>query len=329
MLMVPQSAGAAENARGDFEFVTPIFHIAIKHGDLFVADAGQGVVLFDQRSGKPDSLVASLPGVTDVAPYSVGAMHAITGGPASKLYRVVDGNVKLVADLGAFEADVNPDGGEIDSNPFSVAALSGRRALVADAAANALLNVSRSGHVDWVATLPEQLVPTRNAKRLAGCPDAEPDLAEICDLPRRIPAQPVTTSVAVGPDGAYYVGELKGLPALLNKSRIWRIEPGTRHAECGSSPDCSVVARGFTSIVDLSFRRDGSLQVVEIDEASWLAVELGQATLGTVSSCDLGSGACDVLAELPIPVGVASTRRHVFSTTLSLVPGEADVVKIA
>lgn len=125
------------------------------------------------------------------------------------------------------------------------------------------------------------------------------------------------------------MGELKGLPAPLNRSRIWRIEPGTRHAACGSSPACSVVARGFTSIVDLSFRRDGSLQVVEFDEASWLAVEIGQATVGTVSSCDLGGGGCNVVEQLPMPTGVASTRRHIFATTLALVPGEADVVKIA
>jgi hypothetical protein len=329
MLVVPQSAGADESAeRGSFEFATPLFGLAIHRGDIFVADAGQGVVLFDQRTREPESLVAPLPGVSDIAPYKTGSMHAITGGPESMLYRIVDGVVKPVADLGAFEADVNPDGGEIDSNPFNVAALGGRRALVADAAANALLFVSRRGRVDWVATLPDQMVPTRNAKRIAGCPDAEADLEFVCDLPRRIPAEPVATSVAVGPDGAYYVGELKGFPAPKRRSRIWRIEPGTRHAECGSSPACSVVARGFTSIVDLSFARDGSLHVVEFDEASWLAAEFGLGTGGTVNSCDLDTGECDVLARLPLPTGVASTRRHVFATMLALVPGEADVVKI-
>lgn len=329
VLVAPASAGADDaTERGRFEFVTPLFGLAIKRGDIFVADAGQGVVHFDQRTQRPTSLVAPLPGVSDIAPYKAGAMHAITGGGSSMLYRIVDGVVKPVADLGAFEARVNPDGGEIDSNPFNVAALRGRRALVADAAANALLMVGRRGHVDWVATLPDQMVPTRNAKRIAGCPDAEPDLAFVCDLPDRIPAQAVATSVAVGPDGAYYVGELKGFPAPRNRSRIWRIEPGTRHAECGSSPACSVVARGFTSIVDLSFARNGDLHVVEFDEASWLAAEFGLGTGGTVNACDVVSGTCDVVARLPLPTGVASTRRHVFATTMALVPGEATVVKI-
>jgi hypothetical protein len=328
-LVLPATAGAdAAPKRGSIEFATPLFGMAIKRGDIFVADAGQGVVRFDQRSGSPQELVAALPNVTDVAPFREGAMHAITGGPESTMYRIVDGHVKTVADLWAFEEEVNPDGGAIDSNPFNVASLGGQRALVADAAANALLFVSRRGKVDWVATLPSQVVPTKHAKRLAGCPDAPPDLEFVCELAKRIPAEAVATSVAVGPDGAYYVGELKGFPAPTNRSRVWRIEPGTRHAECGSSPSCSVVARGFTSIVDLSFGRDGTLHVVELDEEGWFAAELGQGSGGSIDACELGGG-CDVLARLPLPTAVASTRRHVFATTFALVPGQADVVKVA
>ena len=323
-LVAPLTAAAAPS-RGSFDFASPLFGLGVKRGELFVADAGQGVVSFNPRTGE-SSLLAALPGVTDVAPFRVGAMHATTGATDSKLYRIVDGNVTQVADLGAFEADVNPDGGDVDSNPFKVAALPGRRALVADAAANALLIVSRSGEVDWVATLPEQLVSTRNGKRLVGCPDPLEGWEFMCDLPREIPAQPVATSIAVGPDGAYYVGELKGVPAPRNRSRIWRIEPGTLHAEC-PSPDCTVVGRGFTSIVDLGFTRGGELIVSEIDRASWLAVETGQATFGWVSSCDIDTWVCDA-NRVRTPIGVQATRRHVFATEHSLDPAKADVVKV-
>lgn len=331
MLLLPASARADDEARGAStpEFVTPLFGIAVKRGDLFVADAGQGVVRFDQRTNRPSELVAALPGVTDVAPYGVGAMHAVTGGPDSMFVRIVDGDVTPVADLWAFEERVNPDGGAIDSNPFNVAALPHRRALVADAAANALLKVGPGGNVDWVATLPAQRVPTSNAKRIAGCPDVEdPELEFVCELPRKIPAEAVATSVAVGPDGAYYVGELKGFPAPKQRSRIWRIEPGSRHVRCGSSPACTVVGRGFTSIVDLSFTPDGELLVVELDEQSWLAAEFGLGTGGTVSRCDPSSFDCETIGELPLPTGAAATRRHVFATVLALVPGEADVVRL-
>ena len=83
-------------------------------------------------------------------------------------------------------------------------------------------------------------------------------------------------------------------------------------------------------MIDLGFGRDGALHVVEFDEASWFAVELGQPTGGTLNACDVTSGDCDVVAGgLFMPTAVASTHQHVFVTSASLVPGEADVVKIA
>jgi hypothetical protein len=212
-----------------------------------------------------------------------------TGPGAAKLYRVSRGRTRLIADLGLFETTVNPDAPEVNPNPFDVAALSGGAALVADAGGNDLLIVNNSGKIDWIATLPVELVSTENIKTLRGCPaSGHPN----CNLPPQIPAQPVATSVAIGPDGAYYMGELKGFPAPTGASRVWRIEPGTRHARCGISPACTVVADGFTSIVDLAFGEDGTLYVVELDEASWFAVEAlppGSAVGGTVNACDLAA----------------------------------------
>lgn len=64
------------------------------------------------------------------------------------------------------------------------------------------------------------------------------------------------------------MGELKDFPAPTGKSRVWRIAPGTLHAECGVSPSCAVVADGFTSIIDLAFGPDGTLYVVVFDEGN-------------------------------------------------------------
>jgi hypothetical protein len=156
-------------------------------------------------------------------------------------------------------------------------------------------------------------------------------------LPDEQPAQAVATSVAVGPDGAYYVSELKGFPFPLGESKVWRIEPGTLHADCGSSPACTVVADGFTSIVDLNFGPDGTLYVVEIDEASALAVELeaffgipGLAQGGTVNACDLSAGSCSVLATgLPIPLAVAVDKTgQVYAAVAALIPGAAQVITL-
>jgi hypothetical protein len=127
----------------------------------------------------------------------------------------------------------------------------GDTALVADAAANDLLRVDTEGTVDVLAVFPNALASTANIKSLVGCPAGPPN---ICNLPPQIPAQPVPTSIAIGPDGWYYVGELKGFPAPTGASRIWRVAPWASWADCGNSDDCQVVFDGgFTSIIDLAF----------------------------------------------------------------------------
>ena len=150
-----------------------------------------------------------------------------------------------------------------------------------------------------------------------------------------IPAQAVATSIAIGPDGAYYMGELKGFPAPVGESRIWRVKPSARHARCGTSPDCTVVADGFTSIVDLTFGWDGTLHVVELDEASWFAVEVTHTpTTGTVNACkwrfQSHTFKCEPEAEgLLMPTAATVDffgRVHV--VTKALIPGEAEVITL-
>ena len=318
-----------------FDFATPAFHLtSAPGGSLLVADAGAGIV--EIRKGQ-SSLMAALPGVTDVAALGRGSAFAITGGGPeappedAKLYRVSRGSTRLVADLWQFEATVNPDGSDIvDTNPFGIATLNGGNLLVADAGGNVLLTVDARGNVDWVALFPEEVVSTANIKSLAGCPDPIPDLAFACGLPEMMPAQPVPTSIAIGPDGAWYVGELKGFPAPVGESRIWRIEPGALHADCATSPACTVVADGFTSIVDLQFGPDGTLYVTELDEASWFAVEGGIVTGGTVSACMPASWTCNVVATgLPMPMSTTVGDDGVlYALLLGLVPGEAQVVPL-
>lgn len=309
------------------DFESPLFGLAVTPGKrLVVADAGAGPTRIWHGA---TSLVASLPGVTDVAPLRGGAIFAVTGAPDSTLYRISrGGRVTEIADLQAFEEAVDPAGGEVGSNPFDLARWRGKT-LVADAQGNSLLSVNRGGKVDWVATLPLQTVSTQPLKDAVGCPEGPPD---ICDLPPTLDADPVPTSVAIGPDGYAYVGELTGFPATPGTSRIWRIDPRARHAVCGSSPACSVVETGpFTSIIDLNFRRNGTAYVVELDEASWLAMEEMRGVGGTVNACEADDGewSCDVHAtELPIPTAVAIRSGKVFATLFSLVPGQAQVARL-
>jgi hypothetical protein len=332
-IMLALVTAAGIHAVSSYEFATPIFKLALApDGSLLVADAGAGIVELREGVG---SLVAELEGVTDVGPIGRGDMFAIRGGgpglTTGALFRVSRGSTRLVADLYQFEADENPHTAAVDSNPFDVEVLNGGDVLVADAGGNDLLIVDQNGSVDWIAVFPNEIVSTADIKSLAGCPTPISELAFVCGLPPSLPAQPVSTSVAVGPDGAYYVSELKGFPAPTGRSRIWRVEPGARHANCATSPDCSIVATGFTSIVDLTFGPDGTLYVVEIDEASWFAVEFGIGVGGTVNACNPTTWTCSQVATgLPIPIGAAVDRRtgDVYVTINALIPGAAEVIKL-
>lgn len=76
----------------------------------------------------------------------------------------------------------------------------------------------------------------------------------------------VPTAVAIGPDGAYYVSELKGVPFPPGASRIWRIAPGSTGATCDPLQEqtgpCTTVAASFSSVIDLTFGPDGTMYVL-------------------------------------------------------------------
>jgi hypothetical protein len=321
----------AASARTDaviYPFTTPVFGLATSpDGSMVAADAGIGVIEIRKGIG---TVFAQLPGVTDVAPIGRSDMFAITSpafGGDGKVYRVSRGSRREIANLLEFETRVNPDGGEIDSDPFDVEQLTGNSALVADAAANALLVVDQRGTIDWVATFPTESVSTENAKKIFGCPGSG---APICSAPDQMTAQAVPTSIAVGPDGSYYVGELKGFPAPKNKSRIWKIDAGARHAVCGSSSACHVLADNFTSVIDLTFGPNGKLYVVELDTESWLAMEALKGAGGAVSACNANVSSCARIAS-GIPMSTAATIAQdgtVWVVKNALIPGAADVVPL-
>jgi hypothetical protein len=337
LLAVPETATARDVLK--YQFATPVFGLATApDGSLLVADSGAGIVRLRHGKGK---LIVPLPNVTDMAPIGNRSMWAVTSGGEEphetdgKLFRINRGKVRQIADLFAFEEKENPDGDTLESNPFDVAKLSASKALVADAAGNDLLIVDKHGNIDWVATLPKELVSTQDIKDLVGCPDPPPEFQEICDLPPMIPADPVATSVTIGPDGAYYVGELKGFPAPRHESRVWRIERGSRHVKCGTATGgaCRVVADGFTSIIDLNVDRRGTIYVTELDEATWFALEFNEGEKmegGTVNACRPRSWSCSEVAT-GLPMSIASTPgKHgkLYAAIKVLIPGEAEVIRI-
>ena len=258
-------------------------------GALYVAEAGSGgdgqcaegpeglrcfgnsgsVTRIDFHTGAVNRIATGLPslatgdgsfatGIHDISLHGRGKASFTIGFAGNPASRILDfgsagesfarlgrlnaaGNWKLLQDLGAYEAAVNPTGDEEDSNPYGVLALQNKN-VVADAGANALNEVSANGTLTTLATFPDRLV------------DAPPFL----ELPpgTQIPMDTVPTSVALGPDGHYYVGQLTGFPFPVAGANIFRVPPQ------GGTPE--VYAEGFTAIIDVAFGPDGSLYVLEL-----------------------------------------------------------------
>lgn len=242
-----------------------------QHGAVLVAEAGRknttcigdttngcfsktgSVFMYTPGGNDTDRVVTGLPalnsphglsGVSEVIPaggdeglavFGLGGLDAKRapygedGAPLGTVSRVtMSGQLTPMADPALFEERNNPDGGVADSNPFSIAPASNGDAVIVDAAANDVLRVGQDGSIDVLDVLPKIQYDGRQL-------------------------EPVPTSVLRGPDGAYYIGELGGYPSV-DASRVWRLVPGQ---------EATLVAGGFTTIMDIAFDDKGRLLVLE------------------------------------------------------------------
>ena len=209
-------------------------------------------------------------------------------GPAFAQVHVVSplGPPKAIADLGAYEARDNPDAGQpgaaVDTNPTALARRGATRVAI-DAGGNTLLRVGPGGAIATLAVFDTRLA------------DAPPFLG----LPpgTRIPMQSVPTSVAPGPDGSWYVGELTGFPFPVGAARVMSVSPG-------SAP--VVVAEGFTNVMDVAVDRAGGLWVLEIATKGLLS---GDDAGALVRVAPDGTRTTVLTAGLHAPGGLAVGRR--------------------
>ena len=302
--------GAAPgHLEGPYAFAPPVFDIAAApDGGLLVAE---NTTIKQIRGERVETIaeVPTVPGstVNGLAPNGRANMFATSAGLdlalGAGLWMVNPGRVDLIGDITGFETEFDPDAfsGPMwknqaceenpdqgftagpQSNPYHVARESGGTAIVADAAGNTVLAGSKNGNLELVAVMTPPV-------------DESNDYRVLFPLTDQINCfvQPVPTSIAIGPDGAYYVGELTGAPAVPGWSRVWRIEGGSRDVVCPSD-DCTEVVSGMTSIIDVEMGPDGYLYVVEFDENGWLQVLFGNPGGGTINRCDVGTGTCTVV----------------------------------
>jgi hypothetical protein len=232
---------------------------------------------------------------------AVRAQLGELGPDFGQLYKISpSGHLRAVADISAYEAAANPDGGELDSNPNSVTDAWGRL-FVVDAGGNSLLRVHRSGGISTVAVFPD--------RPLSPPPGS--------GLPDPFPVQAVPTNVVVGPDGALYVSQLTGFPFIPGAARVYRVEPG-------SAPE--IYADSLTNVTDLAFDRHGNLYVVEI-AANGLAS--GDPTGALIKIRPDGSRETVLSDGLVNPYGVAIGKRgDIYVTNHGASAGVGEVLRL-
>jgi len=348
LVAMPGSAAAQVTGFGPVAFdldAAPDGSVLVGSGDGTIHSVRDDVVRTTAMVPVPETVPVPST-LNGIAAIGRGNYFATTGGgdlaAGAKLWRVSRGNARIVADIEAFEVAHDPDAGVWkdpgceavppfsagpQSNPYHLAALSGGTALVADAAGNTLLAASTNGRIEVVATFTPPVVG-------GGASDEPGDWMVLFPLNADTDCyvQPVPTSVAVGPDGAYYVGELTGAtPNLADApglSRVWRIAPGARDVVCPSDM-CQVVVSGLTSVIDVEFGPDGLLYVVEYDVDGWLSALTDSELDGAIKACDVGTDTCTTIAsDLVLPGAIAFDKRgtlwlleaNVINPTLRAIP---------
>jgi hypothetical protein len=173
----------------------------------------------------PDGTVFGVTG--SGTPRDLQGMPSVVRSKVGRVFRV-SGAFSAVARVDRLEHRENLDNvkGDRNSNPYAVLALAADHQIVVDAGANAVLEV-RDGNVELLS-----LIPNRRGGR----------------------RQSVPSSIALGPGGDYYVGELAESSGK-GKARVWRIPAGGGDAE--------VYRSGFTTISGLAFATDGTMFVTE------------------------------------------------------------------
>ncbi|WP_375327910.1 ScyD/ScyE family protein [Microcystis sp. BLCC-F210] len=222
----------------------------------------------------------------------------------------LNGQVTLttLADLAEYEGLFNPDNNNsgffnpyndgIDSNPYAFL-IKDDTAYIVDAAGNDFFKAKTDGsELTLLSVFPER-------------PITDPFTGEI------IAMQSVPTSVAIGPDGAFYISELTGFPSPENAARIFRL---------GTDNKPEVYADGFTQIIDIAFDDQGGLYVLEYATRS-LYFDISP---GLLSYIDPKGNRKSIISDgLFFPTALAiGLDGDIYISNLGYIPGQGQVVRV-
>jgi hypothetical protein len=225
--------------------------------------------------GPPDSRSTVLPGV---------------GSSFGQLLKIEpSGRSRSVADISAYE-NRNPDGAQLDTNPYGLLALPGHE-LVTDAGGNSVLDVRTNGSISTVAAFP----------KFSGAFG---------------PTDRVPTDVVLGPDGAYYVSTLSGVPFTPGSAIVYRVVPGATPVP---------YAANLTQLTDLAFGPDGALYVLQHGTGPFFS---GPGSIVRIAP-DGSRTTIDTQGQLNHPAGLVVTPDGVlYVSNFSIAPAGGEVLRI-
>jgi hypothetical protein len=303
------------------------YQLASAHGRVYVADGGKSTVSTLTRKGLVTLVTGPQPGeIAGVAVNGRGDLAYTstdyTSGATALTIKPRYGRT-VVADLSRFERTRNPDRrvsygidhptpcqveafaplggatytGQVDSHPYSVAALPGGAWVVGDAAGNDLLKVDRKGRISVLSVLPRQ--PFRISASAAaglGLPD--------CVVGAVYNFEPVPTDVEVAPNGKLIVSLLPGGPedpSLGARGSVLSVDPRTGHSRR--------LATGFAGATNLALGEHGRIYVSEL-------------FAGRISVIDRGR--VRPYVELASPVGLTFEHHTLYAGTLGPTDAEGN-----
>jgi sugar lactone lactonase YvrE len=301
-LDIDESGNLLVGDQGTGNFDAAVVRLSDRNGDDVIDGSERQVVLSDMPStyfslGEGGEAAAEVSSISDIEAVD-GEIYTLIGGfqvdPFSNRHGSIWSTTETspgnplrqagpLVSISAAESELNPDGGMIDSNPYKFVRADNGNWYVTDAGANAVFVVNgETGEVAPYAVFP---------------PAAVPD-----GFPVPIPfVESVPTGIAIGPDGALYVGELTGGPFPGGAARVWRLEDVDGDGTASGAGEMEVFADGLTTVTALAFDNDGHLLVAEFRGD---LVIFGEPSMGRILHWDDGSW--DVIADgLVSPTGLA------------------------
>jgi hypothetical protein len=298
--------------------VTAPYQLASGNGTVYVADGGTSTVSKLTRHGLVPVAHGPQPGeIAGVAVNGRGDLAYTstdyTTGATALTIKPRYGRT-VVADLSTFERTRNPDRrvrygidhptpcqieafeplggasptGQVDSHPYSVAALPGGAWVVGDAAGNDLLKVDRKGRISLLSVLPRQPATITAAGAAAlGLPD--------CVVGAVYNFEPVPTDVEVAANGKLIVSLLPGGPedpSLGARGAVLSVNPHTGRT--------TRLAGGFAGATNVALGSHGRIFVSEL-------------FAGRISVID--HGRVRPYVELAGPLGLTWTHGVLFAGT--------------